>query len=412
VSDDTLETRLRGEGTVESEGGFTIDYRAARERLRDHLLPGPEMYMLKFLQSAVAAGASKLTVRRERGILAATHDGCQPEVAALPRLLEHLLGEEQGHVRLLAAAVNAVVEKSEVTLTSWNAEHTAAVRMSREGVHVLASVVPPVFQLWGVQLAVPCTAAPWRSPPELGLLRKLAVHAPILLTIDGSAVGGALPCRPKPEVPHFVDVFHHLTAFLPDGRYQYYNSRHNALELRFRGNPEQGMVGMTDASGASAVWQGPWDGDVGSETCSTPWPGWTYPSGDRRGPRASAGREVRAWRAVLALQVDLQRPSSVAVVVGGVIVGRLDPALLPSGVVGAVGVPLEAADLSGLQVREAAVSQIAADVRPRAERLYQLLGRSAPEGSADDAMASLLTRVPGSHLERRGINAIHLGQGS
>jgi hypothetical protein len=170
-------------------------------------------------------------------------------------------------------------------------------------------------------------------------------------------------------------------VLLPDGSHREFYRLHHPLEVRFVGEE---MVAAAASSGASSVWNAPWDGD-GAEGAKA----------------SSSGRQVRACRAVLALRVDLEAPSSVATVAAGVHVGSLDPELLPTGLVGAVGVSLDTTDITGLRVRPSAASDIAAAVRPRAEPLYALLARLAPADTPDDSMASLLTGVAGSRRRRK-----------
>lgn len=84
----TILGELQAAGKRDSSGVFTVDVRKALPKLERFQLPRPEFGMLKVVQSAVAAGASRITVEVSPVTLSLAHDGEPP----LPEELEGLLG--------------------------------------------------------------------------------------------------------------------------------------------------------------------------------------------------------------------------------------------------------------------------------------------------------------------------------
>ncbi len=72
--DDVLQ-ELRDRGALDSRGEFTLDWRHALERLRGFQLPDRCFYVLKWIQSAVAARATRCQVRASARALSLTHNG-------------------------------------------------------------------------------------------------------------------------------------------------------------------------------------------------------------------------------------------------------------------------------------------------------------------------------------------------
>lgn len=54
---------ITSEGSLESSGSFTLDANRMESKLAQHQLPTCDHYMLKFVQSAVAAGASEIRLK-------------------------------------------------------------------------------------------------------------------------------------------------------------------------------------------------------------------------------------------------------------------------------------------------------------------------------------------------------------
>ncbi|MCA9794532.1 MAG: hypothetical protein KC910_22140, partial [Candidatus Eremiobacteraeota bacterium] len=79
---------LQGAGNLDSSGVFTVDVRKALPKLERFQLPRPEFGMLKVVQSAVAAGATRVSVEVSPATFSLAHDGQPP----LPEELEGLLG--------------------------------------------------------------------------------------------------------------------------------------------------------------------------------------------------------------------------------------------------------------------------------------------------------------------------------
>ena len=95
------------------KGRIRVDARKAMAKLREHLLVDLHLYAVEAVRAAVLAGATRVDVTYDADDLIVTWDGALLDAGSLPRLFEHLVGEEEGEEarqkRLLALAVNAAL---------------------------------------------------------------------------------------------------------------------------------------------------------------------------------------------------------------------------------------------------------------------------------------------------------------
>jgi len=105
---DLLE-RLQSEGQRDSSGKFTLDRQRGEPKLMAYSLPEPAFYMLRLVQSAVASGATTISVRAGQRGVELVHDGrLDPE---LVECLFHCESETDCPVaiRSLASGVRCAV---------------------------------------------------------------------------------------------------------------------------------------------------------------------------------------------------------------------------------------------------------------------------------------------------------------
>lgn len=78
------------EGRVDSMGTFTVDFRAAREKMAHFALADPSMLLLKFVQAAVLAESTAVRIQSRREKSTITLVGPRPELLDLDRLVSDL----------------------------------------------------------------------------------------------------------------------------------------------------------------------------------------------------------------------------------------------------------------------------------------------------------------------------------
>lgn len=190
-----LLAQLRGEGSFDSEGRFTIDPDRAASLLAAFQLDSPARRILLVLSCAVASDASGLAVDLERGGWSATFDG-RPIPSAdlrmlLPACLTGVAHEMEPRLRDLAtvvatahgASAHVIVESGDCRVVVAG-EQTSAVRDSSLTTTVRVEQDPQ-----------------YRRRDVEALLRKAAELAPIEIRLNGRVLArgldlrGAVACR-------------------------------------------------------------------------------------------------------------------------------------------------------------------------------------------------------------------------
>ena len=100
---------LRERGKHDSEGRFTLDAARARQKQATFALAKPESYLLKFVQAAVAARASRLAITTRRNELLLSIESEHPNLLQLEPLADALfrLPSAPSALRHLAVGLNA-----------------------------------------------------------------------------------------------------------------------------------------------------------------------------------------------------------------------------------------------------------------------------------------------------------------
>ncbi len=183
--DDVLQ-ELRSQGALDSSGAFTLDWRHAREKLRSFQLPDRCYYVLKWVQSAVAAGATRCEVRASPSALSLWHDGTPLAPEQLRDLLSCLLenADQDPAWSELAVGVNSVLGFAGSTVVLESAGHV--LRLTTEGAD--ASHGERHETRVTVRRSLGWSSWLKRELPEVLLLKERARFAPLELTINGTDV--------------------------------------------------------------------------------------------------------------------------------------------------------------------------------------------------------------------------------
>ncbi len=116
------------------KGRIRVDARKAMAKLREHLLVDLHLYAVEAVRAAVLAGATRVDVTFDADDVIVTWDGAVLDAGSLPRLFEHLVGEEEGEdarqKRLLALAVNAALGLAPAWVTVTSAGGGTAARVT------------------------------------------------------------------------------------------------------------------------------------------------------------------------------------------------------------------------------------------------------------------------------------------
>jgi len=126
LSANDLVDSLQTGGALHSSGRFTVDLASAAPKLRQYQLSDPFEYVLKLVQSGVAAGASSLWLSSSATSVDFVMKGVSFPFEGLVNLLAYLLcepgGELERSLRHLATAVNAAVgtRAEEICLDCWD----------------------------------------------------------------------------------------------------------------------------------------------------------------------------------------------------------------------------------------------------------------------------------------------------
>ncbi|MCE7870929.1 hypothetical protein DYH09_11185 [bacterium CPR1] len=183
---DQVLQELRGQGALDSAGVFTLDWRHALGKLRSFQLPDRCYFALKWVQSAVAAGATRCEVRSSPRALSLAHDGTTLTSDQLQSFFTCLLDEsgDQPAWSELAIGVNSVLgfPGSEVVLESGGQIlYLSADRAElRQGGSRETRITARRALGWGSWLK--------RQLPESLLLKEKARFAPMKLTVDGEVI--------------------------------------------------------------------------------------------------------------------------------------------------------------------------------------------------------------------------------
>ncbi len=122
--DEFLE-RARSEGTLHSEGSFSLDVDRAKRLLDQYQFSDPNWYLLKLVQAAVACGASEINMVFRSDCVQVTILGNDMLLIQTKDVLEIMLQREQfqqGALKQLAIGLNAALAKSpeRVEWSVWN----------------------------------------------------------------------------------------------------------------------------------------------------------------------------------------------------------------------------------------------------------------------------------------------------
>lgn len=112
-----LLANLRQEGSLDSQGQFSLDFLSARHKLARFALSDPSQSLLCLVQSGVVGGATRVELRQKRKLFRSsyqlTHDGTplsEVEPDRLARVLMHPLESSEPHLRRFSMGFNAVAE--------------------------------------------------------------------------------------------------------------------------------------------------------------------------------------------------------------------------------------------------------------------------------------------------------------
>ncbi|MBI3927505.1 MAG: hypothetical protein HY319_18345 [Armatimonadetes bacterium] len=197
--DEFLEIERR-RGELQSSGTFTLSLERALEKLRHYQLAHPAFYILKLIQSAIAAGARRVDVRLRRdgarvdfgltepgwyGSLRLILEKLQGPITAAPSALEHLL---------IALQSSQAIEGARTCFTHACAERWERVELSAGHVELERTFQPPRNQVVPGQSRF---SFELRRPFTVSFLRSLWSR-----THEYSAI--LAHCRLSP-VPIFLD---------------------------------------------------------------------------------------------------------------------------------------------------------------------------------------------------------------
>ncbi len=129
---------LRAAGTIDSVGQFTVDQSKALDKLRRFQLQRPEDCILKLVQAAVEAGASRIDIEHPGDELRVLCYGVALELAELEDLWGPLMGGS-GWRRSLAIGLNTAVRWGHVLLINARHGDHRTLRITQEGTFQVVS---------------------------------------------------------------------------------------------------------------------------------------------------------------------------------------------------------------------------------------------------------------------------------
>jgi hypothetical protein len=184
---------LSSQGQSVSEGVFTISPQEARRKLAEFQLHCPERFILLLVSSAVAGGASFITLRDTQTSLSISFDGATYTAVQFEGLYSDLFRGKAGAVAMLALGVAPLVGKVEVV--SVTPEGTAVWRPGEQKDEV-SSHSQTGSPLNMVEVQKP--NSPWSFlrtlrgyvgfGPEAKLVDKECEHSPVPITINEQLV--------------------------------------------------------------------------------------------------------------------------------------------------------------------------------------------------------------------------------
>lgn len=401
---------LRGSGSLDSAGHFTIDFASAREKLRAHLLGDPHEYALKFVQVAVMSGATCVQVREENASTTLLHDGIPATAEQLGDLLGYLLGvgvvgREQSDgaapspqsLQALATALNAALELpgATVSITSWNGNRAARLRctarqMSLEPAQTEGIPHGVMFEVTHDRPVLSRRLA--GEGPAAALIRERCDWAPLPVQIGAHMLlPGELGARKDGGVD-FLE-WKYVACEVPGKVFPVrYDKLHPLIEVRFVPEPTfHGTIGICPQTHASVRCHAQWSDAAPltrfEDELSLP-------------PQVQAERAgtIQRCRAVLSLLADVGAPSRVELVSQGVTLWQTLELGGLTGVSGAVCVDALPKDLSGMTLQASALQELEDQAGRNARRMYALLEQHWQGELEADRAAHLLTGVPGARM--------------
>jgi len=235
-----LLAELQTEGRLDSSGTFTLDFVKAADKLREFQLEEPHLYILKLIQSAVAADATQVNIITAGTTLQLSFDGLGIEPAQLEGLVSCLLDplKYSGQRQLvhLAVALNSCLGcgVNQVIVESWHDGQGAALVLTdklqqtgrvvggarRSGTRLyLRKPGNPLLQLFGA---------------ELEAVAQRAIYCPIRVTVNGGRASHgrfgrpALPPLLRPFQP-LLRAANQLNRFLTAGVMSQHRASLNSL---------------------------------------------------------------------------------------------------------------------------------------------------------------------------------------
>jgi hypothetical protein len=207
--------------TIIARGRIRVDARRALAKLREHLLVDLHLYTVEIARAAVAAGATFLDIDHDADEVILTFDGEPISKDDLPRLLDHVLGDDAASARALrglALGVNAALGLRPAFVDIYTRTDGAHDKRRSARVRFLPSVLqaedadlPPVEDVAApagmpargtrvhvrrrMSLDVLKRAAARNVPPEVALLVEALHEAPLELR----RAGALLPRPPRAQ---------------------------------------------------------------------------------------------------------------------------------------------------------------------------------------------------------------------
>lgn len=226
---DRLLELLRKVGRVESEGFFSLDGRKAQEKMREFALVDAHEYVLKFVQAAVAGGATRIEVRADTHGVSVTAHGWEAVAEIFDDLFAGLFLSqsrvEAQEWRHLAIGVNAALalQPRSVEIRAGGrvllVESTERLTVRDDGDASRGSTRIDVLQRVSWRLAGRALKAMAGGVPEGRLVSERGLWCRVPVTLNGRGVtqaewadtfrGGV------GEVPHDLDA--HRGVWLPLG---------------------------------------------------------------------------------------------------------------------------------------------------------------------------------------------------
>ncbi|MEW6279601.1 MAG: hypothetical protein AB1758_13315 [Candidatus Eremiobacterota bacterium] len=189
---DSLLEDLHSQGLFDSSGSFTLDLGAAREKLRAFQLPDRCFYVLKWIQSAVASGATMVTLACDARRVVFLHDGRPPDPAGLRDLLGCLLSSTPGDPALgeLAAGANAALGFPGARLTIQAASEAGGARLhlTSDAAEFRPAAPSARPKTWLVLERPLGWRHAFRRAPEVVVLHERACLAPLRITCNAQTL--------------------------------------------------------------------------------------------------------------------------------------------------------------------------------------------------------------------------------